>query len=126
MTALQAQKPDEAISLFSRALQQNPKDAAARAGLGLAYEAKGWLAEATTQFEQAAKAAEETATQARFNLGLIAFKQNKFEEALGHFNSVLSKNSTHSEAKRYAELTVQQLHHALGRPDPNLGRKKSD
>lgn len=78
---LEQGKAREAADRFSHRLRHNPADAAARIGLGKAYQNLGWLDEAEKQFEMAAKSSSESLREAYAGLEAVALKLGRKEEA---------------------------------------------
>ena len=73
---------DQAVKLFSQALEYSPSDHASRFGLGWAYQAKGWKKEALQQYETAIKGASDTLMYSAFNAGVIQQEARQLNEAV--------------------------------------------
>lgn len=90
---------DNAISLLGKVLQQNPNDPTTRLVLGKAYQAKEWNNEAIQQYELTIKNATDTLANAYYQLGLIAEKLGRKDEAIQKYRSALAIDSRLSGAK---------------------------
>jgi tetratricopeptide (TPR) repeat protein len=121
-------KPDEAISEFTRALAIYPQSVRALNELGMLYLKLNRLDEAAAAFTQA------VSLNARFyppqlNLALLRHRQGRYDEAIALFHQLLKDYPTLSSARVvYAESlgatqqwdeAEQQLREAL--KDPSLG-----
>jgi tetratricopeptide (TPR) repeat protein len=84
---------DQAESSFVRALRDNPSSAEALYGLGSVYLKQNKTAEARERFDQAVKSESsypDTLPNAWNNLGLIAARANRTDEAIGYFQHALA------------------------------------
>jgi tetratricopeptide (TPR) repeat protein len=84
---------DQAESSFVRALRDNPSSAEALYGLGSVYLKQNKTAQAHDSFEQAVKCEggyPDTLPNAWNNLGLIAARENRTDEAIGYFQHALA------------------------------------
>jgi tetratricopeptide (TPR) repeat protein len=121
-------KPDEAISEFTRALAIYPQSVRALNELGLLYLKLNRLDEAAAAFRQA------VSLNARFyppqlNLALLCHRQGRYDEAIAVFDHLLKDHPTLSAVRiTYADSlgatqqwdeAEQQLREAL--KDPSLG-----
>jgi tetratricopeptide (TPR) repeat protein len=83
---------DQAESSFLRALEENPSSAEALYGLGSVYLKQNKTAEARDRFEHAVKcqgAYPDTLPNAWNNLGLIAAREGRTDDAIGYFQHAL-------------------------------------
>lgn len=72
---------DTIIDGLSQTLRQTPADSAARLGLAIAYEKKGWTEEAIKQYEQAIESSSQTLAQSYERLGQVLQGLNRQDEA---------------------------------------------
>jgi Flp pilus assembly protein TadD len=83
---------DQAEASFRRALRDDPSSAEAQYGLGSVYLKQEKNAEARASFEQALKLTAsypDTATNAWNNLGLLATREGRTNDAIGYFEQAL-------------------------------------
>ncbi len=88
----------EAIRQLTRAIQIDPTSVPARIAVGFEYASQGFLDEARTQFQVAAKLAPGYA-DVRYNLGLLYVGDAQTEEALAEFRRALSLNPSYLPAR---------------------------
>jgi tetratricopeptide (TPR) repeat protein len=84
---------EQAESSFVRVLRDNPSSAEALYGLGSVYLKQNKTAEARARFEQAVKRESsypDTLPNAWNNLGLIAARESRTDEAIGYFQQALA------------------------------------
>jgi tetratricopeptide (TPR) repeat protein len=89
---------DPAAAAFRRALQDDPASAEALYGLGSVYLNQQKTAAARESFEGAIKlysSYPDTLPNAWNNLGLLATREGKLDEAVGYFERALELNSRH-------------------------------
>jgi len=89
---------DPAGASFRLALRNDPNSAEAQYGLGSVYLKQEKAGEARDSFEQAAKlqaSYPETRPNAFNNLGLLATREGRTDEAIGFFKEALRLNSDH-------------------------------
>ncbi|MDR2965466.1 MAG: tetratricopeptide repeat protein [Treponema sp.] len=72
--------------------------------IGMAYFELGKFEEAEKWLNRA-RSSDRTMTASQYNLGRIAFEQQRFEEAAGHFESILKKDPNNILALRAAAYT---------------------
>jgi eukaryotic-like serine/threonine-protein kinase len=111
----EAQNIDTAITLFNRALEQDPKYALAQAGLGEAYwrnyeQSKDthWAEEARKS-SAAAIALNDKLPQVYVTLGMIHTGTGRYEEAIQNFQKALALDPINSDAYRELAKTYQQM-----------------
>jgi Flp pilus assembly protein TadD len=83
---------DQAAASFARALRDDPSSAEAHYGLGSVYLKQEKNAEARASFEQALKLTAsypDTGPNAWNNLGLLATREGRTSDAIGHFQEAL-------------------------------------
>lgn len=99
----------EAKEKFLSALSQNPFEARLHLNLGLSFEAMGQLDNAKASYQTALQLAQdtETAFAANFNLGALAHKEKKTDEALAFYQEALKYNPESKETKTNIELLTQ-------------------
>ncbi len=81
----------------------NPHDGEAQYQLGLIYQQRRQVSEATARFEKAI-AIDPTLTDAHFQLGRMARDQGRLREALEHFQAVVNLDERHSMSEVLREL----------------------
>lgn len=81
MAYTQKQQFDVAAGYYQKALQMNPKNAAARRGLGLLLVRSGRLEDGRKQLEEAVKL-DPTADAAWFELGMLWQRQGNYQESV--------------------------------------------
>jgi tetratricopeptide (TPR) repeat protein len=89
---------DQAGAAFERALRDDPSSAEALYGLGSVYLNQQKTAEARASFERAVKlraSYPDTLANAWNNLGLLAAREGRTEEAIGHFQQALQLSPDH-------------------------------
>jgi Ca-activated chloride channel family protein len=107
---LKKSNPSGAQEKFLSGLSRNPFEARLHYNLALSFEALGQLDKAQASYETALKLAEhdpETRFSANFNLGLLAQKAKKKEEALHFYQEALNINPDSQETKTNIELLTQ-------------------
>ena len=93
----QAEKYDEAIEYYKKAIALNPAYAAAHANLGVTYMNKGRLDEARTALQKALALDAENAG-AQYNLGLVYDKMGKTDEAISAYEKSVAINPRFASA----------------------------
>ncbi len=93
-------RPDEALPLFSRALEIDPGYAEAHNNLGGIYYNQGRMAEALDQFSQAVSLRPDYG-EAHLNLGLALHNRGRLDEAIGHYLSALQLAPDDPEAHNH-------------------------
>jgi Flp pilus assembly protein TadD/peroxiredoxin len=89
---------DQAEASFQLALRDNPSSAEAHYGLGSVYLKQDKSREARDSFERAVKlnaSYPDTLANAWNNLGLLATREGRTGEAIGHFQEALKRNPDH-------------------------------
>lgn len=116
---LKKSKPLEAQQSFLEALSNNPFQAELHLNLGLSFEALGQLEKAQASYETALKLAQtdETRFAANFNLGALAQKSKKVEEALKFYQEALKYNPQSVETKTNIELLIQEQENKKNKED---------
>lgn len=107
---------DAAISLFERAVQEDPGYTLAHASLGEAYWRKyettndqQWVAKAVSNCERAAQL-DDDLREVHLSLGLVSAGTGRNEAALQHFRRVLQLDPTNADAHR----GMARVYEALG------------
>jgi tetratricopeptide (TPR) repeat protein len=109
-----AQNVDTAITLFNRALEQDPKYALAEAGLGEAYWRSYELTKDTHWAEEARKssaaaiALNDKLPQVFVTLGMIHTGTGHYEEAIQNLQKALTLDPINADAYRELAKTYQQ------------------
>ena len=109
------QNIDTAITLFNRALEQDPKYALAEAGLGEAYWRSYELTKDTHWAEEASKssaaaiALNDKLPQVYVTLGMIHTGTGRYEEAVQNLQKALALDPINSDAYRELAKTYQQM-----------------
>jgi tetratricopeptide (TPR) repeat protein len=98
LTALERGHIDESIEKLTRALAQPHDEAAVRDALGIAWQRKGNLAAAQTEFEKAVQLNPQSA-DAHLNLGVLMMRQGKADAAGREFRLAISLNPNFAEAR---------------------------
>jgi serine/threonine protein kinase/tetratricopeptide (TPR) repeat protein len=110
-----AQNIDTAITLFNRALEQDPKYALAEAGLGEAYWRSYDLTKDTQWAEEARKsstaaiALNDKLAQVYVTLGMIHTGTGHFDEAIQNLQKALALDPINADAYRELANTYQQM-----------------
>jgi tetratricopeptide (TPR) repeat protein len=95
--ASQAEKYDEAIEYYKKAIAINPGYADAHANLGVTYMNKGRLDEAIVTLEKALTLDAQNAG-AQYNLGLLFDKKGKIDEAISAYEKSIAINPRFARA----------------------------
>jgi serine/threonine protein kinase/tetratricopeptide (TPR) repeat protein len=109
------QNIDTAITLFNRALEQDPKYALAEAGLGEAYWRSYDLTKDTHWAEEASKSStaaislNDKLAQVYVTLGMIHTGTGRYEEAVQNLQKALVLDPINSDAYRELAKTYQQM-----------------
>jgi tetratricopeptide (TPR) repeat protein len=86
----------------------NPADASAHYNLGLIHQSRGELDQARERFERALQIdAEEI--DASYQLGRIALQQKRYADAIQNFESVVARNSAHSQHEVWREVAATYI-----------------
>ena len=101
---LRAQDWRTAVSLWTRNVQEEPKDPRAWNALGTAYYKERQYARSRVAYEEALRL-EPQYGHAEFNLGLTFFQIHQFSEARKHFLSALNLNFLRPHTLRQLALT---------------------
>jgi serine/threonine protein kinase/tetratricopeptide (TPR) repeat protein len=110
-----AQNVDTAITLFNRALKQDPRYALADAGLGEAYWRKYELTKDTQWVEEARKssaaaiALNDKLAQVYVTLGMIHTGTGRYDEAVQNLQKALALDPINADAYRELAKTYQQM-----------------
>jgi eukaryotic-like serine/threonine-protein kinase len=110
-----AQNLDTAISLFKRALEQDPKYALAEAGLGEAYWRNYDLTKDTQWAEEARKssaaaiALNDKLPQVYVTLGMIQTGTGRYDEAIQDLQKAIALDPINADAYRELAKTYQQM-----------------
>jgi tetratricopeptide (TPR) repeat protein len=100
---------DEAIGEAEKAINANPNDPIAHEALGYAHLSAGRLDQAKQHFEAASRAypSGEGRKTTMLNLGLIAARQKRFDEAAADFREVLATDPADARANFQIGLIAQ-------------------
>ncbi len=99
--------PREAVSLFERAVKDNPQDAQAHLNLGSSYYATHELDAAFKEFQQAAALAP-SLDHAHYYLGVLYAKRGDKDKAREELQKVLGGNG-HYLLKNQAKIQIDLL-----------------
>ena len=113
--AFEAQRYEEAVNEFRKAVAANPESVAARVNLGAALTQSGDLNAAVEQFEAALRI-EPGKANAHYNLAVLLARQNKHDQAIAHLRSALNVEPNDQSARF---LLAQELNKS-GRFDEAL------
>ncbi|HEV2970217.1 MAG TPA: tetratricopeptide repeat protein [Pirellulales bacterium] len=94
--ALSAQDKSNAIALFAKAEQLNPKDSQVQLNLGNLAADRGKIDEAIDHYEQSLKLTPQSA-KAQYNLGLALAKKGKIDDAIAHYQEALKLDPENPE-----------------------------
>jgi len=83
----------------------NPADASAHYNLGLIYQQRGELDAARERFEKAI-AIDHEEIDAYYQLGRIARSQKRYQDAIGNFEQVVTRNPAHSLHEVWREVAA--------------------
>ncbi len=102
-------KASEAQQQFLQGLSENPLEARLHYNLGLSFEILGQADKAQASYQTSVKLAEDPMTKftANFNLGEMAQKAKKKDEALAFYQEALKYNPDSLETKTNIELLTQ-------------------
>ena len=92
-----ANKIDESIDNFSRAIQIKPDFAEAHNNMGIAFEKHGNFTEAVRHYREALRIKPDYA-EAHNNMGIALEKQGNFSEAIRHYREALQISSKYASA----------------------------
>jgi tetratricopeptide (TPR) repeat protein len=81
----------------------NPADASAHYNLGLIHQQRGELDLARERFERAVHI-DADEVDAHYQLGRIARSQNRWSDAIGHFEQVVARDQSHSQHEIWREI----------------------
>jgi len=81
----------------------NPADASAHYNLGLIHQQRGELDQARERFERAGHI-DADEVDAHYQLGRIARAQNRWSDAIGHFEQVVARDRTHAQHEIWREI----------------------
>src|SRR4029077_2265270 len=120
---------DQAGGWFEHALRDNPTIAEALYGLGSVYLQQQKIAEARNSFERATKAEAtypDTLPNAWNNLGLIATREGRTDEAIPYFQEAIRLSPDHIIAlDKQGDVYRQQKHRDQARKTLELALKVS-
>lgn len=110
LEAIEKKDLQDAQAKIIEALSTNPLDAKLHLNLGLTFELLAQPEKAKASYEQALKLAEDSETlfAANFDLGQLAQKARKTDEALQFYQQALRFNPDSKETKINIELLIQQ------------------
>ncbi len=101
-------RSDKALVNYEKAVALNPAFTMLYPPLGMAYLEKGDIAKAEDTLKKSDAAGLDTA-ETRYMHGLLLFKQNKNDEALGAFDRTLTMDSTFAPAQYYRGQVLDRL-----------------
>jgi Ca-activated chloride channel family protein len=106
---LKNSNPSVAQEKFLSGLATNPLEAKLHYNLGLTFELLGQMEKAQASYQTALKLAQDDATHfsANFNLGEMAQKAKKKDEALAYYQEALKYDPDSKETKTNIELLTQ-------------------
>lgn len=109
VSELKAGNTGAAQEKFLSGLSSSPLEAKLHYNLGLSFELSGQTEKAKASYETALKLAQDDASKfaANFNLGEMAQKAKKKDEALAYYQEALKYNPTSRETKINIELLTQ-------------------
>lgn len=107
---LQKSNPAAAQEKFLSGLAKDPFEPKLHLNLGLTFEVLGQADKAQASYETALKLAQDDLTKfaANYNLGELAQKAKKTDEALQYYQEALKYNPESKETKTNIELLIQQ------------------
>lgn len=105
----------EAILAMEKAIELLPTNAEYFAARGFFYLEDGVIDNARTDFEEALKQ-HPLEMLAHYGLGMIAYRERQWEQAIEHFTQAYRANPDRAETIYYLALT----HHHHGQNDPAL------
>ena len=86
----------------------NPADASAHYNLGLIHQSRGELDAARERFEKAVQIDSEE-IDASYQLGRIARAQQRYADAIQHFEQVVSRNPAHAQYEIWREVAATYI-----------------
>jgi len=86
----------------------NPADASAHYNLGLIHQSRGELDTARERFEKAVQIDSEE-IDASYQLGRIARAQQRYADAIQHFEQVVSRNPAHAQYEIWREVAATYI-----------------
>lgn len=86
----------------------NPRDSSAHYNLGLIHQQRGELDQARERFHRAIDIDPEE-LDAHYQLGRIARAQNRWPEAIGHFEQVVLRDQSHAQHEIWREIGATYL-----------------
>jgi tetratricopeptide (TPR) repeat protein len=86
----------------------NPRNAEAHYQLGLIFQRRHQIQQASERFKRAAEI-DPTETDAHYQLGRIARMQNRLQEALDHFSTVIGQDEQHCHHEVWREIGLTYL-----------------
>lgn len=99
-------KTHKARAAFKQNLEAatlNPADASAHYNLALIHQQRGELDQARERFERAIHI-DADEVDAHYQLGRIARTQNRWADAIGHFEQVVTRDPTHAQNEIWREI----------------------
>ena len=115
MSQLEGDLPEDAIRLFKKTIDIDPKNLMAYNLLGKSYGRKKMYDQEAAIYKKAI-GIEPNFALAHFNLGIVLGIQKKFESAAPHFLKAIELD------KQYEKPFVIQMLTALGKYDPTAGK----
>jgi len=94
---LEKEQIDDAISDFNKAIELNPRNAAAYISRGIAYYKQGQIDQAISDYDKAIEINPEYA-EAYYNRGNAFGKQGQFDQAISDYNKAIEINPEYAEA----------------------------
>jgi tetratricopeptide (TPR) repeat protein len=125
---LKAGNAQQAQEKFLSSLSTTPLEARLHYNLGLSFEALGQMEKAQASYQTALRLAQDDATRfsANFNLGEMAQKAKKKDEALAYYQEALRYNPESHETKVNIELLTQNKGGGQGQGDDKQDQKDKD
>ena len=125
-----AQKARQAFKQNLEAATLNPADSSAHYNLGLIYQQRADFDNAEASYKRAVEI-DDRETDAHYQLGRIARERGRWTEAIGHFETVVRQNSSHSQHEIWREIAqtylgARQCEDALRMLDRFLAERPSD
>ena len=100
LRALDAKQYDQAVQLFTQAIQADPKDYGAHFNLALAYSFLGKDVEAIPEYQKTLEL-KPGLYQAEVNLGILLVQNKQAKEALPHLEAAVEAKPKQFRAERY-------------------------
>jgi tetratricopeptide (TPR) repeat protein len=100
LKALEAKQYDQAVQLFTQAVQTDPTDYAAHFHLALSFSMLGKDAEAISELQKTLEL-KPGLYQAELNLGIVLLRQKRAKEAIPHFDAAVQAKPKEFRAQWY-------------------------